>query len=1520
MPSVTRGSRTSQQASKSVSPAELLEWLRGLLAQWGRIERLAGGFKACCPAHEDRNPSLSVKPGDVRLMLHCFAGCSEEAVLQALGISSTQQLFYEQWEPRDERPSSSTSRPRPVVKPEPAKPARAYKTLAMPNLGKPVATYAYCGLDKQIVYLVGRYQTGEGKSFRQFVPAGGGAWFRRGPEASAKVLYKLPELRASVEAGHMVVLVEGEKDADNGTALGLDGVVFTSAAGGAKAPWQPQYTEQLAGARLVLIVADADEPGHQYAATVKAALDDAGVPVRVVESTKGKDLSDHLEAGGTLEDLVDAELPAPPAPPAPPSDDDAGLGADDGDGGIPTVRRRGPRYVVEDGMIWRETFERDDAGVKRRQLTLVLGCMAQITRTIRSLLLDEAQDAQTGNLVSQFVVEAVHPSTGEVREFTLPVKEWRDGSWLDSLWPDVRFRKDRQGRNDVLAAVAAQSRDAREETLHAATGWTEVQGRRAFIHAGGAITSTGVLEIATDLPQKLQSMRLEAPSTPATVEDDLAESIGLLFEDWMPHRVAFVLAGIAYRSILPANALVALMVAPPGSGKTAISMIAGEHFYPAMSQANKCFLSMAALGSTAKSAQMIQHRAKDALMVIDDFPPQTSSADRRAGADQSAMIRASYDRAARDVLSQDRRMVPGPVPRCAVLSSAEYAPADTGARERALVVPMPWGVCPPVDEIASAQSPARARARSRFMAWVIQQTAKVSAEDVEAWTSERDAHYGAALRAQGYDARTSEHVAKLLTGWAWVVSRLAAAGILPELAQQWLEGPVWAAALDAAAANHDPDADVTPADQLVRMIGDVLGRGHVASASSPDSPPSGLDPAGCGWSVAPGMSVIHRARGDRLGWVREDRLWLDPATVLSAVQRLAVDEGVQLAANSVAAASSLLATASLGMISDPGKHSHRVRVGGLRHRVWDVPVSLFWGDDTDDDQSPLSGPGQPPTPPSTPTGGPVPPTPTTALQAPPGGSGDAVTTCVVCGQVMVPIAGADRHPMCEGEPACPAPSVTRPAPVAESRWRAAEAILTADAAILPDGTRLELPAKLSHIGDIARWAGEQRIGHGGGASRPEPGHIWLSRDFLEARGLPVRDVAAIAAGELMRADEQLAEQLRAAHAEHEFFTSAPADGYQSGKTALSGWTRVWRKATADSAVVTSSEWVSMRGLADGDPTPDHLIRRLGLWTSTTGQPLVINEGVTFKTMCKLPALELPPLPWASMAADFMWQRELGDNDRAAFVHAYDRRKSYLAACSAVEASDSLMHVRDPEVDPKRPGFWHVVSATWHDLGYGVPDPRLDYEGLLCEWVPTPTLALLLEHCDVVVDEAWLYVGQTSRVIDRAYRAIRGALEQAERWDQGDPDVVALVAALKASYRVGIGQMAQTKDEGLAKRGHRPDVRATIIATHRANSLRAMIHAGKAGSWPLVMARADTVLIASDEADPMAAWPGRPDGISQLMGKYKPAGTQNWSEFERLALVDPITPSRSVWAVTDPDKAEQLLADELEDANDWEEED
>jgi putative DNA primase/helicase len=60
------------------------------------VERLGGrwtprGGLCRCPAHDDSHPSLSVRPGRSRLLLHCFAGCRASeilSVLQSCGILS----------------------------------------------------------------------------------------------------------------------------------------------------------------------------------------------------------------------------------------------------------------------------------------------------------------------------------------------------------------------------------------------------------------------------------------------------------------------------------------------------------------------------------------------------------------------------------------------------------------------------------------------------------------------------------------------------------------------------------------------------------------------------------------------------------------------------------------------------------------------------------------------------------------------------------------------------------------------------------------------------------------------------------------------------------------------------------------------------------------------------------------------------------------------------------------------------------------------------------------------------------------------------------------------------------------------------------------------------------------------------------------------------------------------------------------------------------------------------------------
>lgn len=59
-----------------------------MLERLDKVSTVAGGFRACCPAHDDQHPSLSIREGDDgRILLHCWAGCKTADVLAALGLS-----------------------------------------------------------------------------------------------------------------------------------------------------------------------------------------------------------------------------------------------------------------------------------------------------------------------------------------------------------------------------------------------------------------------------------------------------------------------------------------------------------------------------------------------------------------------------------------------------------------------------------------------------------------------------------------------------------------------------------------------------------------------------------------------------------------------------------------------------------------------------------------------------------------------------------------------------------------------------------------------------------------------------------------------------------------------------------------------------------------------------------------------------------------------------------------------------------------------------------------------------------------------------------------------------------------------------------------------------------------------------------------------------------------------------------------------------------------------------------------
>jgi hypothetical protein len=165
--------------------------------------------------------------------------------------------------------------------------------------------YVYEDKDGKPSYRVVRYG---GKKFRHEHPENGNGWADgRGTD---KVLpYRLPEVLDAIDQGEPIWICEGEKDVDTAR---LQGVTATCNSGGA-GKWRDSHSNYLRSAEPVYIVWDNDPEGRSHALAIETSLRSVGVAdVRFRRAAFGKDLTDHITAGGTLSSLVRAKPKAQP--------------------------------------------------------------------------------------------------------------------------------------------------------------------------------------------------------------------------------------------------------------------------------------------------------------------------------------------------------------------------------------------------------------------------------------------------------------------------------------------------------------------------------------------------------------------------------------------------------------------------------------------------------------------------------------------------------------------------------------------------------------------------------------------------------------------------------------------------------------------------------------------------------------------------------------------------------------------------------------------------------------------------------------------------------------------------------------------------------------------------------------------------------------------------------------------------------------------------------------------------------
>jgi hypothetical protein len=158
-----------------------------------------------------------------------------------------------------------------------------------------VATYDYRDSDGLLQYQVVRFKP---KKFRQRRPDGNGGWIWK-LGRTARVLYRLPELLAA-KRDEWCFIVEGEKDADN---LANCGAIATTCPQGA-GKWSKLADDSALTDRRVAIIADKDTRGRAHADDVAQRLFGRAKDLHVLELPgAGKDATDWLEAGGTIEQL-----------------------------------------------------------------------------------------------------------------------------------------------------------------------------------------------------------------------------------------------------------------------------------------------------------------------------------------------------------------------------------------------------------------------------------------------------------------------------------------------------------------------------------------------------------------------------------------------------------------------------------------------------------------------------------------------------------------------------------------------------------------------------------------------------------------------------------------------------------------------------------------------------------------------------------------------------------------------------------------------------------------------------------------------------------------------------------------------------------------------------------------------------------------------------------------------------------------------------------------------------------------
>lgn len=252
-----------------------------------------GNISARCPNHQGKGEtSLSLRQIDGRALVYCFAGCDSADIMGSLDLDLV-DLFDNH---RDQ-------------------------------------AYTYTNRQGQPTRIVHR------------TPAKG---FHQSGNRAQVDLFRLPKVLEAVATGQPIWLVEGEQDVL--TLESLDQIATTAPMGASN--FGKVDVSPLKNAR-VHVIPDNDAPGTKWATQVRKQLDGHAARLLFHQTKEGKDITDHVLRGHTLDDLLTVDPPQTATTKTTAGADDSGGAGERGPSQasllVALARERFDLFMSEDG-------------------------------------------------------------------------------------------------------------------------------------------------------------------------------------------------------------------------------------------------------------------------------------------------------------------------------------------------------------------------------------------------------------------------------------------------------------------------------------------------------------------------------------------------------------------------------------------------------------------------------------------------------------------------------------------------------------------------------------------------------------------------------------------------------------------------------------------------------------------------------------------------------------------------------------------------------------------------------------------------------------------------------------------------------------------------------------------------------------------------------------------------------------------------------------------------------------------